>query len=67
MVLFKAGPFDVLNCLNLNPFDKEVVKRFERRCGDEGKGPIVVLQLLMRFYAKPKIKVPAEPTSAAVT
>lgn len=52
MVAFGAGPFDILRCLGLNPFDDQVVKRFERRCRDEGKDPAVVLQLLMRFYAQ---------------
>jgi len=50
MVAFKAGPFDILDCLQLNPFDAEVVKRFEARCREEGKDPQKVLETLMRFY-----------------
>ena len=50
MVAFKAGPFDILTCLELSPFDNEVVKRFQRRCRQEGKDPMAVLELLMWFY-----------------
>lgn len=50
MLAFGAGPFDVLDCLRLNPFDLEVVRRFESHCRKENRDPVRVLETLMRFY-----------------
>jgi hypothetical protein len=63
MIVLEANPFEILRCLKLNPFDESVVARFEKVCRQEGKDPTKVLELLMRFYARPKVKTPDSPGS----
>ena len=51
MKAFGAGPFESLTCLDLNPFDLEILRRFRNRCKKEKRDPVTVLETLMRFYA----------------
>ena len=52
MILFGAKPFEILNCLDLNPFDGIVLLRFEQACKRKGKDPVKTLENLMRFYVQ---------------
>jgi len=50
MLVFKASPFDVLHCLDLNPFEVELMRKFEQRCRMQHKHPWKTLENLVRFY-----------------
>jgi len=52
MIVFGADPFEILSSLRLNPFQPEIVLRFEQACKKAGKDPVKTLENLMRFYAQ---------------
>jgi len=52
MIVFGPDPFEILSSLRLNPFQPEIVLRFEQACKKAGKDPVKTLENLMRFYAQ---------------